>query len=305
MSLISVAELAAALDDPDLRIADVRWSLAVPAAGRVAYAAAHLPGAVFVDLDTVLTAPVGAGRHPLPDPATFAAALGALGIGRGHRIVAYDDAGGTVAARLWWMLDALGQAGAAVLDGGIDAWQAAGQPVTAAVPAFAAAEPVPTPGAGSAWPRTIDRVTLATRLGGVTILDARARERYRGDVEPIDRIAGHIPTARSLPTTALLAPGGRFLAADALVARFAAAGVDTAAPAPGDAALVARAAGPVVVSCGSGVNACQLALGMRAAGLPDPLLYPGSYSDWTQSGMPIATGDEPGAAPRSSGSWRR
>ena len=305
MSLISVAELAAALDDPDLRIADVRWSLAVPAAGRVAYAAAHLPGAVFVDLDTVLTAPVGAGRHPLPDPATFAAALGALGIGRGHRIVAYDDAGGTVAARLWWMLDALGQAGAAVLDGGIDAWQAAGQPVTAAVPAFAAAEPVPTPGAGSAWPRTIDRVTLAARLGGVTILDARARERYRGDVEPIDRIAGHIPTARSLPTTALLAQGGRFLAADALVARFAAAGVDTAAPAPGDAALVARAAGPVVVSCGSGVNACQLALGMRAAGLPDPLLYPGSYSDWTQSGMPIATGDEPGAAPRSSGSSRR
>jgi thiosulfate/3-mercaptopyruvate sulfurtransferase len=301
VSLISVAELAAALDDPDLRIADVRWSLAVPAAGRVAYAAAHLPGAVFVDLDTVLTAPVGAGRHPLPDPATFAAALGALGIGRGHRIVAYDDAGGTVAARLWWMLDALGQAGAAVLDGGIDAWQAAGQPVTAAVPAFAAAEPVPTPGAGSAWPRTIDRVTLAARLGGVTILDARARERYRGDVEPIDRIAGHIPTARSLPTTALLAPGGRFLAADALVARFAAAGVDAAAPARGDAALVARAAGPVVVSCGSGVNACQLALGMRAAGLPDPLLYPGSYSDWTQAGMPIATGDEPGAPPRSSG----
>jgi thiosulfate/3-mercaptopyruvate sulfurtransferase len=301
VSLISVAELAAALDDPDLRIADVRWSLAAPAAGRVAYAAAHLPGAVFVDLDTVLTAPVGPGRHPLPDPATFAAALGALGIGRGHRIVAYDDAGGTVAARLWWMLDALGQAGAAVLDGGIDAWQAAGQPVTAAVPAFAAAEPVPTPGAGSAWPRTIDRVTLAARLGGVTILDARARERYRGDVEPIDRIAGHIPTARSLPTTALLAPSGRFLAADALVARFAAAGVDTAAPAPGDAALVARAAGPVVVSCGSGVNACQLALGMRAAGLPDPLLYPGSYSDWTQSGMPIATGDEPGDPPDSTG----
>jgi len=305
VSLISVAELAAALDDPDLRIADVRWSLAAPAAGRIAYAAAHLPGAVFVDLDTVLTAPVGPGRHPLPDPATFAAALGALGIGRGHRIVAYDDAGGTVAARLWWMLDALGQAGAAVLDGGIEAWQAAGQPVTTAVPAFAAAEPVPTPGAGSAWPRTIDRVTLAARLGGVTILDARARERYRGDVEPIDRIAGHIPTARSLPTTALLAPGGRFLAADALVARFAAAGVDAAAPARGDAALVARAAVPVVVSCGSGVNACQLALGMRAAGLPDPLLYPGSYSDWTQSGMPIATGDEPGAAPRSSGSSRR
>ena len=304
MSLISVAELAAALDDPDLRIADVRWSLAAPAAGRVAYAAAHLPGAVFVDLDTVLTAPVGPGRHPLPDPATFAAALGALGIGRGHRVVAYDDAGGTVAARLWWMLDALGHSEAAVLDGGIEAWQAAGQPVTAAVPTFAAAEPVPTPGAGSAWPRTIDRVTLAARLGGVTILDARARERYRGDVEPIDRIAGHIPTARSLPTTALLAPGGRFLTPDALAARFAAAGVGAAGPAahPGPMPLRAGgAAGQVVVSCGSGVNACQLALGMRAAGLPDPLLYPGSYSDWTQSGMPIATGDEPGDPPGSPG----
>ena len=305
MSLISVAELAAALDDPDLRIADVRWSLAAPAAGRVAYAAAHLPGAVFVDLDSVLTAPVGPGRHPLPDPATFAAALGALGIGRGHRVVAYDDVGGTVAARLWWMLDALGHARAAVLDGGIEAWRTAGQPVTAEAPTFAAAEPIPTSGAGSAWPRTIDRVTLAARLGGVTILDARARERYRGDVEPIDRIPGHIPTARSLPTTALLAPSGRFLAADALAARFAAAGVGAArlggTPRAGEAAIGAVPARQVVVSCGSGVNACQLALGMRAAGLPDPLLYPGSYSDWTQSGMPIATGDAPGEPPDSTG----
>jgi thiosulfate/3-mercaptopyruvate sulfurtransferase len=295
VSLISVAELAAALDDPDLRIADVRWSLAAPAAGRVAYASAHLPGAVFVDLDTVLTAAVGPGRHPLPDPATFAAALAALGIGRGHRIVAYDDAGGTVAARLWWMLDALGHTRAAVLDGGIEAWLAAGQPVTAEVPAFAMAEPVPTPGARSAWPRTIDRVTLAARLGGVTILDARARERYRGDVEPIDRIPGHIPTARSLPTTALLAGDGRFLEPAELAVRFASVGVG--APRTGEA----RPGGPVVVSCGSGVNACQLALGMRAAGLPDPLLYPGSYSDWTQSGMPIATGDEPGDPPDSTG----
>ncbi len=305
MSLISVAELAAGLTDPNLRIADVRWSLAAPTAGRAAYASAHLPGAVFVDLETVLTAPVGPGRHPLPDPAAFAAALSALGIGRGHRIVAYDDAGGTVAARLWWMLDALGHAPTAVLDGGIEAWRAAGQPVTAEVPTFAAAEPVPTPGAGSAWPGTIDRVTLAARLGEVTMLDARARERYRGDVEPIDRIPGHIPTARSLPTTALLAPAGRFLTPDVLAARFASAGVGPARPggAPGAGAATSggATAGQVVVSCGSGVNACQLALGMRAAGLPDPLLYPGSYSDWTQSGMPIATGDEPGDPPGSPG----
>lgn len=299
MSLISVAELAAAIDDPNLRIADVRWSLAAPAAGRAAYASAHLPGAVFVDLETVLTAPVGPGRHPLPDPAAFAAALGALGIGRGHRVVAYDDAGGTVAARLWWMLDALGYAGAAVLDGGIDAWQAAGLPVTAEVPTFAAAEPVPTPEAGAAWPRTIDRVSLAARLGEVSLLDARARERYRGDVEPIDRIPGHIPTARSLPTAELLAGDGRFLARAALTARFE--GMVVGALPPGETG----AAGQVVVSCGSGVNACQLALGMRAAGLPDPLLYPGSYSDWTQSGMPIATGDAPGDPSIFRGSPRR
>jgi thiosulfate/3-mercaptopyruvate sulfurtransferase len=291
MSLISTAQLAAALDDPDLRIADVRWSLAEPTGGRSAYAKAHLPGAVFVDLESVLAAPAGPGRHPLPDPAAFVAALAALGIGRRHRVVAYDDSGGTVAARLWWMLDALGHRSAAVLDGGIGAWRAAGLPLTAEVPAFAAAEPVPTPGAGSAWPRTIDRVALAARLGGVTILDARARERYRGDLEPIDRIPGHIPTAQSLPTTALLAGDGRFLEPAALTARFE--GVGVGAPRTGEA----RPGGPVVVSCGSGVNACHLALGMRAAGLPDPLLYPGSYSDWTRAGMLITTGDAPGEAP--------
>jgi thiosulfate/3-mercaptopyruvate sulfurtransferase len=290
VSLISVAELAAALDDPDLRIADVRWSLAAPGGGRDAYATAHLPGAVFVDLESVLTAPVGPGRHPLPDPAAFAAALGALGIGRAHRVVAYDDAGGTVAARLWWMLDALGHARAAVLDGGIGAWRAAGLPVATEVPVHAtlyAEERLATPGVGSAWPRTIERVALAARLGEVTLLDARAPERYRGEIEPIDRVPGHIPTAHSLPTSALLDASGRFLVPAALASRFAVAGVGASA------AAVAGAA-PVVVACGSGVNACQLALAMRAAGLPDPLLYPGSYSDWTQSGMPIATGDAPG-----------
>ncbi len=141
MSLISATELAALLDDPDLRIADARWSLSAPAAGRAAYAAAHLPGAVFVDLDTVLAAPTGPGRHPLPDPPVFAVALGALGVGREHRVVAYDDAGGTIAARLWWMLDVLGHRRAFVLDGGIGAWRDAGLPLTAAIPAFGVAAP--------------------------------------------------------------------------------------------------------------------------------------------------------------------
>ncbi len=286
MSLISAADLDAHLDDPDLRIADVRWSLAAPAAGRVAYAAAHLPGAVFVDLDTVLTAPDGPGRHPLPDPAAFAAALGALGIGRKHRVVAYDDAGGTVAARLWWMLDALGHPRTAVLDGGIAAWRAAGLPLTAEAPAYPPVpekERVDTGGDAHTWPRTIDRAALIPRLGALTLLDARAPERYRGDTEPIDPVAGHIPTAVNAPTASLLAPDGRFLAPDALAARFAALG--------------AAGERPVVVACGSGVNACQLALAMRAAGLPGPLLYSGSYSDWSRSRMPVATGDAPGEPP--------
>lgn len=278
MALVSAAELAASLHDPDLRIADVRWSLAAPAAGRAAYAEAHLPGAVFVDLDTVLTAPTGPGRHPLPDPAAFVAALAGLGIGREHRVVAYDDAGGTVAARLWWMLDVLDHPRVAVLDGGIDAWRAAGLPLPAEVPAFPRA--AAWPDAAATWPRTIAREELAPRLGTVTLLDARAPERYRGEVEPIDPVPGHIPTAISAPTATFLGPDGRFRSTTALAVRFATLG--------------AARERPVVVACGSGVNACQLALAARAAGLPDPLLYPGSYSDWSRSGMPIATGDAPG-----------
>jgi thiosulfate/3-mercaptopyruvate sulfurtransferase len=295
MSLITATELAGHLDDPDLRIADVRWSLAAPAAGRFAYADAHLPGAVFVDLDTVLAAPTGPGRHPLPDPSAFAAALAALGIGREHRVVTYDDAGGTVAARLWWMLDVLGHPRTAVLDGGIAAWRAAGLPLSADVPARGGG--ATWPDLPRVWPRTIDRAALAPRLGALMLLDARAPERYRGDVEPVDPIAGHIPTAVNAPTGSFLAPDGRFLASDALAARFAALGA-AAGTALGPAGAVGAAGErPVVVSCGSGVNACQLALAMRAAGLPDPLLYPGSYSDWSRSGMPVATGDAPGNPP--------
>ena len=293
MSLISATDLAAILDDPGLRIADVRWSLAAPAAGRVAHAEAHLPGAVFVDLDTVLAAPIGPGRHPLPAPAAFVAALGALGIGREHRVVVYDDADGTVAARLWWMLDVLGHERVSVLDGGIAAWRDGGLPLTADVRPFDTASP--WPGLPRTWPRTIPREELAPRLGTLTLLDARAPERYRGEVEPIDPIAGHIPSAVNAPTATFLGTDGRFLPADALAARFRALGGATGAAdadagsAPGDR--------PVVVSCGSGVNACQLALAMRAAGLPDPLLYPGSYSDWCRAGMPIATGEAPGDMP--------
>jgi thiosulfate/3-mercaptopyruvate sulfurtransferase len=278
MSLISAEGLLARLGAPDLRIADVRWSLADPGAGRRDYAAGHLPGAVFVDLDSDLVAPRGPGRHPLPDPTVFARRLEALGFDAASDIVAYDDAGGTIAARLWWMLDSLGHQRVRVLDGGIGAWLAAGGPTTVEVPALA-------PGQlrlRDRWSRTIDREGLVARLGSVRLLDARAAERYRGQVEPIDPVAGHIPTAVSLPTAGSLAPDGRLLPVDALRVRFG-----------GDEA----GGRDVVVACGSGVTACHHALAMRAAGLPDPLLYPGSYSDWSSSGLPVASGDDPGEVP--------
>jgi thiosulfate/3-mercaptopyruvate sulfurtransferase len=209
--------------------------------------------------------------------------MAALGFDDSSDIVAYDDAGGTIAARLWWMLDVLGHPRVRVLDGGIGAWIAAGGPVTDLVPSH-------TPGRltlADGWARTIDREALIPRLGTLSVIDARAPERYRGDVEPIDPVAGHIPTAVSRPTGGNLAPDGRFLAPDELRRRFEPLGDE------------------VVTACGSGITACHNALAMRVAGLPDPLLYPGSYSDWSRSGMPVATGDEPGAAPAGIGEGGR
>ncbi len=274
MTLISPEDLLARLDDPALRICDVRWWLTDPGKGRRDYAAAHLPGAIFVDADRDLVAAEGPGRHPLPSPAEFARRMEQLGIGDRSDVVAYDDAGGTIAARLWWMLDDLGHARVRVLDGGIGAWTAAGGPLTAQVPAHGRGRLTLRP----TWTRTIDREALVPRLiaADITLADARAPERYRGELEPVDPLPGHIPGAVSMPTAGNLGPDGRFLAPDALRRRF-----DDLGPA-------------VAVACGSGVNACHNALALRIAGLPDPLLYPGSYSDWSTSGMPVTTGDQPG-----------
>lgn len=282
--LTSVEQLAGRLDDPRLRIVDCRWYLGRPGAGLEAYGAGHLPGAIHLDVDTDLTAVDGPGRHPLPDPTWFAARLGAAGIGPDSSVVAYDDLGGWVAARLWWMLDALGHRDVAVLDGGIAAWTAAGLPLTGEVPRYPATD---LRLAGD-WARTIERDALRSRLGSLTLLDARAGPRYRGEIEPIDAVAGHIPTAISAPTDGNLGADGRFLPPAELAARYRELGA-------GDPSRA------VVVSCGSGVSAAHLALSMRAAGLPDPLLYPGSYSDWTQQGWPVATGPEPGDPPAAAG----
>lgn len=273
--LVSPEALRERLADPDLRLADVRWYLGRPGAGRAAYEAGHLPGAAFVDLDGDLSAPSGAGRHPLPDPATFAERLGDLGFGSDHWIVAYDDVGGTVAARLWWMLDVLGHPGVSVLDGGLRGWLAIGGPLTTEIPD----RPPARLELARAWTKTIDRDALRRRLGSVVLLDGRAPERYRGEVEPVDPAAGHIPTARSAPVTENLGSDGRFRSPDELRARFLTLGCGEA---------------PVVVACGSGTNACHHVLAMRLAGLPDPLLYPGSFSDWSRAGLPVVTGPEPG-----------
>jgi thiosulfate/3-mercaptopyruvate sulfurtransferase len=282
--LISAQDLRAlvARDAAHLRIVDVRWYLGRPGDGRAAYDAGHLPGANHLDLDADLADPAGygaPGRHPLPSPAAFASRLGDVGIGDEDLVVAYDDVGGWVAARLWWMLDVLGHERVAVLDGGIDAWAAAG--------GMLETKPASWPPAelhlADRWSRVVDRAELKTRLGEVVLLDARAGPRYRGETEPVDPVAGHIPTALNAPIDGNLVDG-RFRPPDELAARFRDLGAD-------------GSAGPVVTSCGSGTSALHHAIAMRLASLPDPILYVGSYSDWSRSGEPIATGPEPGKPP--------
>lgn len=284
MSLTSIDELAGRQSERRLRIVDVRWVLGEPGRGRAAYQAGHLPGSIHLDLDADLAdLAAGAGRHPLPDPAAFGRRLGAVGIGLDDDVVAYDDVGGWVAARLWWMLDNLGHEHASVLDGGIAAWQAAGHPLTTDVPEWPAVRLDPP---RSTWSRTIDRDELRARLGELVLLDARGAPRYRGETEPIDPVAGHIPTARSRPVAENLDADGRFLSPETLREAFSR---DTGA-------TDMRA---VVTSCGSGTSACHHALAMRVAGLPDPLLYVGSWSDWSAAGYPVAVGEAPGEAPGS------
>jgi thiosulfate/3-mercaptopyruvate sulfurtransferase len=301
--LVSVDRLAARLEEPNPPVVvDLRWYLGRPGDGHRAYLEGHLPGAIFLDLDEDLADHGGfgaPGRHPLPDPGAFVARMVAAGIGDGRRVVGYDDVGGWVAARLWWMLDNLGFgrrgiAGefAGVLDGGIKAWTESGRPLeTAAAPEVAS----PTASASltlrGPWHGVIEREALKPRLGTLTLIDARGAPRYRGETEPVDPYAGHIPTAINAPVDTNLTPQGRFLAGNDLRDRYAGLGIDAASAAAGR---------DVVLSCGSGTSACHHALAMRVAGLPDPILYVGSYSDWSRSGEPVVTGAEPGESP-----WRK
>lgn len=266
---VSAHWLADHLDEDDLVVVDSRWSLD-GGPGRAAFEEAHIPTAVFADLDTDLSAPasVDAGRHPLPTPEAFAAAMGRLGIGDDTRVVVYDDAAGVIAARLWWMLDVIDRP-AAVLDGGLNAWAGpmASGPATVAPAGFSA---VP-------WPanRVITKADLAASLGGaMTILDARSPDRY-ADGGRVDPRPGHIPGAVSAPAGANLADG-HFREADELADHYAALGAD------GD---------NVVAYCGSGVTACADLLGRRLAGLPDAKLFVGSWSQWgADDSLPNETG---------------
>jgi thiosulfate/3-mercaptopyruvate sulfurtransferase len=275
--LVSVDWLAAHLTDPGLRIADVRWSLSGPP-GRDRYAQGHIPGAVFLDAERELSSPgEGPGRHPVPSAAKLAAILGRSGIGDEHVVVAYDDAGGSIAARLWWLYRHFGHGGScAVLDGGITAWTDAGNVLATDV----SAHPVATWTPGAPADDLVGTDEVAAMLGGdALLLDARAAERYRGETEPIDPRAGHIPGAVSAPFTSNLGADGRFLAPEALRARYASLGA---------------AERPVVAYCGSSLSATHDLLAMELAGIGSGRLYEGSWSHWSSDpSRPAATGPTP------------
>jgi thiosulfate/3-mercaptopyruvate sulfurtransferase len=253
----------------DVVIADVRWYLD-GRSGRAAYEKGHLPGAVFIDLDTALAAPASPaeGRHPLPDPEVFAAAMSAAGIGDASTVVAYDDAGGVIAARLVWLLRAVGRE-AALLDGGLLRYE--GELTTDSTP------PSPAVFSPRAWPA--ERLaTLSDSVdGGYVVIDARDAPRFRGDSEPVDPRGGHIPGARNLPCRENVAADGRFLPVAELRERFAAAGATDGAE--------------VISYCGSGVTACHNLIALEHAGLGEGRLYPGSWSQYSHTDRPAATGD--------------
>jgi thiosulfate/3-mercaptopyruvate sulfurtransferase len=255
--------------DADVRVIDFRWYLQ-GRSGRDEYAKGHIPGAVFVDLDDV-TGKEGGGRHPLPAAGQFEREMSKAGVSRTTRVVVYDDAGASVAARLWFLLGYFGHGAQAVLDGGVQAWEG---PLETEAPDV-------TRGDFRAGPPDQRRVLdfqAVRALQGVPLIDARAPERYRGEKEPIDPKAGHIPGALSAPFVENLEADGRFKSPGELRRRYESLGAQHGA----------------VFYCGSGVNASQHLLAMAVAGLPDARLYAGSWSDWSHRDAPVATGADPG-----------
>ncbi|MEH1014948.1 sulfurtransferase [Micromonospora sp. CPCC 206060] len=272
--LVEVPALTAEVaggDPPTLL--DVRWRLTGPP-GRDDYRAGHLPGAVFVDLDAELCGTPGTrGRHPLPEPDDLQRVLRAAGVRAGHPVVVYDGGDGMAAARAWWTLRWAGHDAVRVLHGGFPAWVAAGGPVSTDEPTPPVGDITVRPGALP----VLDATGAAELADSGTLLDVRVAPRYRGETEPVDPVAGHIPGAVNLPAGGYVGPDGRFVAADALRSRFAGAGVTDRVP--------------VGAYCGSGVTAAQAVLALHLAGRPDAALYVGSWSEWVADpSRPVATG---------------
>ncbi len=276
--LVDTEALAARLHEPDWVVVDCRFTLTDPQAGRRAYAQGHIPGARYAHLDHDLSSPVtpGSGRHPLPDPAMLARKLGAWGIDERAQVVAYDEDAGVFASRLWWLLRWLGHEAVAVLDGGLAKWRREGR-------ALSTATPVPT--ARVFHPRVDDRLWVSTSVveqavasGDRLLIDARAGERFRGEVEPLDPVAGHIPGARNRPSSANLGEDGCMLAPQILREQFLELLRDTPPT-------------EVISTCASGVTACHNLLAMEHAGLAGARLYAGSWSEWVRDARrPVATG---------------
>lgn len=266
-TLIAPEELAPLLADPRLLVVDCRFDLAQPAAGELCWRQGHVPGAIHAHLERDLSGPVTpqSGRHPLPEPGAFAATLSRWGVDGHTQVVAYDDSAGMYAARLWWMLRWMGHDAVAVLDGGLAAWRAAGGAVEAVArpraPAVFEARPRP-------W-MAVSTAEVAGELaaGACLLVDARGAERFRGEVEPIDRVAGHVPGAVNHAFQRNLGESGRFLPNDELESRWR-------------GTLRERAAGQVICMCGSGVTACHNLMALERLGLRGARLYVGSWSEW-------------------------
>jgi thiosulfate/3-mercaptopyruvate sulfurtransferase len=279
-TLIDAATLAQHVNDPDWVVIDCRHDLMNPAYGRDAYAAGHIPGALFASIDDDLSgAKRGAdgvfrGRHPLPDRTTLVETLRRFGIGDDTQVVAYDAHGGMYAARLWWLLRWLGHEAVAVLDGGLPAWQALGQPLSTDTPTRAA-------GKLSDRPALTRTVTVDDVLANITsntnvVIDARANDRFRGENETIDPVGGHIPGAKNRFFKDNLQADGTFKPAEQLWQAFT---------------PLFTAPASAIMQCGSGVTACHNLLAMEVAGLPGAALYPGSWSEWCADPVrPVATG---------------
>ena len=267
--LVSTDWLAVHLDDPHLRICDVRWYLLPPKTGASEYARGHIPRAVFVNIDGQLAEPPlqGPGRHPLPKPGRFAEAMSRAGIDANTHVVVYDDLGAANAARLWWLLRYYGHPAVSLLDGGINKWIAEGRTLETEPPViertnFSARVAHPE------WVVNKKQVGRARNDSRMLILDSRVAERYEGRTEPIDPRAGHIPGAKNAPLAGNLNADLTFRSPDELRERFATLG--------------ANQAGQIIAYCGSGVNACANLFALARAGFENTLLYEGSWSDWSR-----------------------